>query len=137
MTKSNATVETLETRTLMASNPLVITHGGTYTGTWESDDANVPAVTVKTTEAVIIENSVVKGRGDLIVAGIDHTNITVRNTTGYGLNPNVYGKAPGRFFEAEVFDNVVLDNNDLENTAGIYLLTYGGDFSGNESVRVA
>src|SRR6185369_3269700 len=129
-------IESLETRTLMANNPLVITHGGTYSGTWESDDRSVPAVLVKTSEPVIIENSVVRGRGDLIASGVDHTNITVRHTAGFGLNPGVYGKAPGRFFEAEVFDNAVLENNYLEGTRGIKLINYAGDFSSSETVRI-
>ena len=71
-TAKKTAIETLETRTLLAQNPLVITHGGTYSGTWESDDRSVPAVVVKTSEPVIIENSVVRGRGDLIVSDVDH-----------------------------------------------------------------
>src|SRR6185369_16291292 len=129
-------IESLETRTLMANNPLVITHGGTYSGTWESDDRSVPAVLVKTSEPVVIENSMIRGRGDLIASGVDHTNITVRHTAGFGLNPGVYGKAPGRFLDVEVFDNVDLEDNYMENTGGIHLLNYAGDFSSNETVRI-
>ena len=46
-------LEQLEQRTLMAA-PLVITKGGTYTGTWESTNRSTPAVTVNTSEPVTI-----------------------------------------------------------------------------------
>src|SRR5437773_12540005 len=88
-------IEKLENRQLLAST-LVITKGGTYSGTWESQDPSVPAVLVKTTEPVTIENSNISGKGDLIASGVDHTKITVRHVAGYSLNPNVYGRAAGR-----------------------------------------
>src|SRR6187549_2414429 len=91
-------IEMLEQRTLMAA-PLVFTRGGTYTGTWESTNRSTPAISVNTTEPVIILNSVVRGPGDLIVSSTSHTNITVRNTKGYGVNPNVAGKAVGEFVD--------------------------------------
>ena len=84
-------VEKLEERRLLST--LVITKGGTYSGTWSSDDPSTPAVLVKTTEPVTIENSTITSRGDEIDSGVSHTNITVKNVKGYGLNPNVYGKA--------------------------------------------
>src|SRR5438067_10169513 len=86
-----ACAEFLEERALLAS-PIVITQGGTYSGTWESQDRTIPAVLVQTTEPVIIENSTIRARGDLIASGVAHSKITVRNTSGYGLNPNVAGK---------------------------------------------
>src|SRR5215208_3163357 len=92
-------VENLETRRLLST--FVISKGGTYTGTFDNQDPNVAAVVVKTTEPVIIENATIKSRGDLIVSGVSHTKITVRNTKGYGLNPNVTGKLPGEFLSVE------------------------------------
>ena len=118
------------------SGPLVITRGGVYTGKWESLDPAVPAVTVRTAEPVVIENAVVRGRGVLIATGADHADVTVRNSSGYALNPNVSGLTPGRFFEAFRFDNVLLENNYLEGTGGIKLLEYGGDFTTANTVRV-
>src|SRR5215218_11434459 len=95
-------IETLEQRTMLAS-PIVITKGGTYTGTWESTNRSTPAVTVNTSEPVTILNSTVRGPGDLIVSGTSHTNITVRNTKGYGVNPNVAGKVVGEFVDVGSF----------------------------------
>ena len=72
----------------------------------------------------------------MIASGVDHTKITVRHVSGYGLNPNVYGRAPGRFFTVENFDSADLENNYLESTAGIYMLNYVGDHTTNETVTV-
>jgi hypothetical protein len=125
----------LELRRLL-SNPIVITQGGTYSGTWESLDPDTPAVTISTTQPVTIDNSTLSSRGTLIASAVNHTNLTVRNSTGYGLNPNRYGAAPGRFIDLENFDNVVIQNNSLQNTAGIYLLNYSGDHSSSDTIKV-
>lgn len=118
------------------SAPIVITRGGVYTGNWQSLDVNVPAVTIKTDEPVIIQGSNVRGRGVLIATATEHAHVTVQNTNGYALNPDVYGVTPGRFFEGTYFDSVLLQNNYLEGTGGIKLLEYRGDFTAAETVRV-
>jgi hypothetical protein len=128
-------IENLEGRKLLAS-PLVITKGGDYSGEWESLDRNVPAVTVKTTEPVVIQNATIRGRGDLIASGTDHTNITVRNVKGYGLNPNVYGKVAGEFVDVQRFDNLVVEDSYMEQTAGINALNYLGDHTAADSVKI-
>ncbi len=106
---------------------LVIDHGGTFSGTWESDDAKTPCVRIDTSEPVVIGNSSLRGKGDLIVSSHDHANITVRNTSGVGQNPNVAGKCAGRFVSIERFSGVTIENCSMENTAGIYLLDYAGE----------
>src|SRR5688500_4000135 len=73
-------VEQLERRWLLAS--IVITKGGTYTGSWENLANRDPVVTVKTTEPVVIENATIKGKGHLIFSTTAGANITVRKTTG-------------------------------------------------------
>ena len=97
-----------------------ITEGGTYSGEWQNLDPYVPAVLIDTDEPVVIENAVIRSRGHLIMA-TDEADVTVRNSRGYGLNPGVEGKAPGRFFTSGRFARVVLENNYLEGTSGIYL----------------
>lgn len=128
-------MERLEVRALLAS-PLVITKGGTYRGTWESLDPNRPAVVINTAEKVIIEDSTIRSRGHLIASGVDHVNITVRRTSGYGLNPNRAGRMPGRFINLEDFDNVIVDDSFFENTSGIHLLRYMGDRTPAETIRI-
>ena len=91
---------------------------------------------IRTAEPVVIENAELSGRFHLIMTDCQHANITVRDSIGRGLNPNVTGRCPGRFLDAEDFDNVVLENNDLVGTSGIYLLNYRGDFTAAKTVRI-
>jgi hypothetical protein len=114
-----------------ASGPIIITEGGTYSGSWSSDDPDVPAVRIRTSDPVIIENATIQSRGDLIATGVAHVRLTVRNTRGVGLNPNVHGRVPGRFFHGEECDSVTLVHNDLGNTAGIYCLKAGSQSPGD------
>ena len=67
------TIESLEGRLLLAgtsaivySGPIVITSGGTYSGNWQSTNPNVAAVTIGTSEPVIITNSNIQSAGDEI-----------------------------------------------------------------------
>ncbi|HYO10469.1 MAG TPA: SdrD B-like domain-containing protein [Tepidisphaeraceae bacterium] len=128
-------LEALEHRRLLAS-PIVITKGGTYSGTWESADPRTPAVLVKTTEPVTIENAIIRGKGDLIASGVSHTNITVRGVKGFGLNPNVYGRTAGEWVSVENFDNLLVEGSYFEHGTGINLLNYAGDRTAAESVRI-
>ena len=111
---------------IVPDGPIVVTRGGTYRGRWRSLEAETPAVTIRTSEPVFIEDSLLEGRTHLIKTDAAHAVITVRNCTGRGLDPGVAGRCPGRFLEAESFDSVVVRNNLLEGTAGIYLRDYEG-----------
>src|SRR5436305_274683 len=98
-----AIVEALPPRILSAvtpAAPIVITKGGTYSGNWQSLDYRVPVIAIRTSEPVVIQNSTLSGRGDLIVTSAAHAKVTIRNTTGTALNPNIAGVAPGHFFWA-------------------------------------
>lgn len=117
--------------------PIIITEGGTYSGVWQSLDSNTPAVRIDTSEPVVIKNSRIRSRGHLIRALPGRrVNVTVRNSEGYGLNPGVAGAAPGRFFVGEGTTNVVLENNYLESTRGIYLLNHLGDGSVGQAITI-
>ncbi|MDV6373253.1 NPCBM/NEW2 domain-containing protein [Deinococcus arenicola] len=108
--------------------PLVITKGGTYRGNWQSLNPDVPAVFVHTSEPVVIEGSNIRGTGHLIRGW--GMNLTVRNSNGYGMNPNIYGRAAGRFIVAEELNSLRVENNYLEGTTGIYTNEfYGKDAS--------
>ena len=117
------------------AGPLVIRAGGTYSGNWESDDPTVPAVSIQTSDPVIIQNCNVRGKYDLIRTAYSHTKVTVQNCNGFGMNPGVAGQAPGRFFFSENFDNATVQNNYLEGTAGIRIATYNGNHT-TDTVRI-
>jgi len=118
---------------------LIITKGGTYSGTWESYDSQIPAVDIRTSEPVIIENSTIRGAGYLIKSWGYGADITVRNTRGYGLPPTTwrgYIKSR-RFLTVDTFRNIVVENCSLENTAGIYIGDdYVGDGTPSNSIKI-
>ncbi len=91
------------TVTVQPPGPLVITHGGTYSGNWASDDPAVPAVSILTNEPVILRDAVITGRGDLInidgAGGLAH--VTVENVTGNGRDPGTEGLQRGAFLSAQ------------------------------------
>jgi Fibronectin type III domain len=118
------------------SGPITITAGGTYTGNWQSLDPDVPAVRIRTSQPVFIENSTIRSRGTLIDAYGFAADITIRNSRGFGMNPNARGEHAGRFLDVDGFANVDVENNYMEGTAGIYLYDYRGDHSNSQTVKV-
>jgi hypothetical protein len=115
--------------------PIVITQGGTYTGNWESQDATIPAVQVKTSEPVILENANIRSRSTLITANFVRAHLTVRDVRATALNPNNTTKHPGRFLTAEEFNHLVVENNELTGTSGIYLRAWLGN-PATDTVRI-
>lgn len=113
-----------------------INRGGTYSGTWASDDPRVAVVSIETSEPVVIENSTLRGRGHLIISHYSQADVTIRNTRGYGGNPNIAGRATGRFASIEGFVRVTIENCTLDNTAGIYLLDSTRGTSKQQGVRI-
>ncbi|MGE5611354.1 MAG: hypothetical protein ACM359_19045, partial [Bacillota bacterium] len=107
-----------------------------YSGNWQSQDPNVPAVRIRTSEPVTIQNSNITSRGTLIDAFGYAANLTVRNTRGYALNPNVRGRYPGRFMDIDGFTNIVAENNYMQGTSGIYLYNYLGNHTPSQSVKI-
>src|SRR5688572_15289619 len=120
-----------------AADTLTITRGGTYSG------GEYRSVAINTAEPVVIENMTLRGGagaggggGHLIMSHYRRANVVIRNVRGHGANPNVAGKATGRFASLEGFANVVIENCLLENTAGIYLLDYAGDHTPRNTVKI-
>ena len=116
------------------SGPLVITKGGTYSGNWESQNPDGPVISVQTSEPVIIENSNLRGKGNLI-SGYGN-RLTVRNVKGYALNPNIAGRSAGKFINAEEIYNLNVNNNYVEGTSGIYMRAYYGNSTSNETIKI-
>ena len=109
------------------SGPLVITQGGTYTGNYRSTNSSVPAITIQTTQPVIIENCILAGAGDLIDAKNGGSSLIVRNNKGYGLTQSADNTRHGRFIEVNSGKSVVIEYNYFEQTTGIDIYQWGGN----------
>jgi hypothetical protein len=118
------------------SAPIVITQGGTYTGNWQSLNPRTPAVTIATSQPVVIVNSKIQSMSTLVATSVSGANITITNTNGWALNPNVAGQSPGRFLDAENFVNVDLEHNTMTGTAGIELGFYQGNGTASQTIKV-
>jgi hypothetical protein len=118
------------------SGPLVINSGGTYTGNWQSTNAGTAAIVINTSAPVTIINSNIQSRGNLIETSVSHANLTIKNTSGWALNPNVSGRSPGRFLDAENFDNLDIENNTMSGTAGIEMGYYAGSGTTSNTVKI-
>ncbi len=112
-----ASTNTPATSAPSVSSNLVITHGGTYTGSWRSDDPNVPAVSVVTDEPVVIEHAQIVSRGDLIrIAGNAGANVTIRYVTGTGLDPLIGGIQRGSFVNATAVSSLTVEQCTMTGT---------------------
>ncbi|HEV2274962.1 MAG TPA: RICIN domain-containing protein [Acidobacteriaceae bacterium] len=122
---------------LQWSGPLTITQGGTYTGNWQSTDSNTPAVTVATTEPVIIENSHLRGPNDLIADPYYGNDLTVRNVVGIAENPNVLGQSNGMFVNAQNPVHLDVENSYMENVEyGVFVRGYSGARDGYQTIVI-
>ena len=115
------------------NGPITITKGGVYSGNWESKDPNVPAVRIKTSEPVTIQNSNIRGVGHLI-HGVG-VRLTVKHTRGVSLRPRLAGRAPGNFIHLVRVMDLRAENNTITG-GGIYVNLFTGSNARGEGVRV-
>jgi hypothetical protein len=115
---------------------VTITAGGTYSGIWASSNPNVPAITVTTTSPVIIENCVIRSKGTLVRATAGGANVTIRNCSGYGLDPEVSGMVRGDFFFGFKIGSLTAENNYMEGVNfGFRIYQAGTTPTGPISIR--
>jgi len=118
------------------AGPVTITAGGTYSGNWKSLNPSTPAVSIGTTAAVTISNSCIVSQGIGILASWSvpngcPANLTVTNSYGLALNPNVVGQAKGNFINAACMANLVVTNNHIEGWCmGVDYNQYAGNNNG-------
>ena len=119
------------------SSPIVISQGGTYSGNWQSTDANTPAVTVATTAPVIIENSHIRSAGSLIKTSVAGTDLTVRNSLAVAANAAVKGQPNGVFLEVASPVRLDVENNYIENAqGGVIVHGYAGNRDGQQTIVI-
>jgi hypothetical protein len=101
------------------TGPLTITSGGTYNGQalgvgWEST-STVPAISIQTTEPVVIEDAWVRNlAGGRLIRNDpwgSNVHVTIRRVRGYG--------GDHRFIEVEGHRYLSIENCTLEKTGGI------------------
>ncbi|WP_424949842.1 hypothetical protein [Deinococcus sp.] len=115
--------------------PLVITKGGVYSGSWGSSDANIPAIDIQTDQPVVIENSTMRGRGNIISAL--RGRLVIRNSVIYGINSNVSGRPQGNFLNLNEMYSLDVRNNTINGTLGIYMRAYVGSPSKGETIKIS
>jgi hypothetical protein len=104
--------------------PITIKTGGRYSGRWESLDPTVPAVTIKTDEQVTIEDSVVTGPGNLIVAdgGKIGLHLLIQNVIGIGEDPRIPNMARGSFLTASAGNSIDVNHCSMHGVSfGVFL----------------
>lgn len=116
--------------------PVKITQGGFYSGNWESQAAATSAVDVSTGDPVTLYGANVRSRGNLITSAFVGAHLTVRDTRGVGLNPNVNGRTPGRFVAAEEFKSLTIEHNAFEGTSGMYFRAWTGTAGTGETIKI-
>jgi PA14 domain len=117
------------------SSPITITSGGTYSGCWQSTSFNTPAVTVSTTQPVVIQNSGIKATGYKVRSSIQNADVTIRRTRFTGMNPNVSGQSTEYAVWLLSPQNVVVENNHFERTPGVKIHDMFAPRSGGVKVR--
>ena len=113
---------------------LVITKGGTYSGTYRSSQSGVACVRVATAEPVVLAGCTLSGPGNLIEAG-EGADLTVRDCRGQGLTPTVDGQSAGHFLDAYRPRRLVVEHNYLAHTSGLVVNRWAAGSAGPLAVR--
>lgn len=102
----------------MPAAPIEITSGGLYRGWWRSTNPAVPAVTISTTQPVLLAHSRIDHAGAGIWAqATTGTNVQATDTALYGLNPGSAIDAPAIYFLEPA--TLVVEYCKLKNGQGV------------------
>jgi hypothetical protein len=118
------------------SQPISITSGGLYVGSWEGDDPSGVTIEDSTTQPVTIDDSIIQGSGTLISDTLAGVNLTVENSYGYGLNPNEAGVEKGSFLYLMSPANVDIEHNSIIGVGGLGTKIYGFVGTGSETIKI-
>ena len=121
-----------------AAGPIVITHGGTWTGGfYDSADDTTPAVKIMTTEPVTLYKCTITGSADLVDAVNGGARVTIRDCKAVSTFPRLAGRSKGFFFTAYQPASVVIQNNRIEGTGGINIVGFGDSRGASDTITVA
>jgi hypothetical protein len=119
------------------SGPIVITQGGTYSGNWQSTDPKTPAVTIATTDPVILQDAHMRSASDLIQVNVEGADLTVRNSLGVAVNAAVKRQPNGVFLNMAAPARLDVENNYMENVRdGVLVRGYSGSRSEKETLII-
>ena len=104
--------------------PVTIRAGGTYNGCYRSTDPDIPAVTISTTSAVVLDAAQIEHAGVGVRSQVSGADITVTNSTVQRLDPGV--AVDGRAVRVDNAASLVVENNDFVDGNGIYQQVYNG-----------
>jgi hypothetical protein len=108
----------------------VISKGGTYSGNWQSLEADVAAVDIRTAEPVVIINSNIRSLGSGVRSFQADAQITVQNVHAEAVYPTTAGATKAEFVNIGLFKSVRVEHNDVTGYAtGVRLLNFGPDVS--------
>jgi hypothetical protein len=97
--------------------PLTITRGGAYTGNYRSDDSDVPAITVATTEPVEITGCRIVSAG-IHIKAYGGTQLDIHHNTFTG-QPPTGGQQWGRVLDDYHPQTLVFEHNTVDHTGGL------------------
>ena len=103
----------------------------------EEHKPQTPAVSIATTQPVLIQNSYITGPTDLISDPVYGNNVTVKNVIGIGVNPTVKGQPNGIFVDAQNPSLLDVENCYFENVEyGVWVRGYGGNYDGTQTITI-
>ncbi len=117
--------------------PITITTGGTYTGNWRSTDPETAAITIDTTEPVVIDGANILAAGDGINAPSGAYDLTIRNVNAMATYTNQSGLRKGNFVNAGNFQSLTVEHTWSANFGdGIRALNFVPDPPANQMLMV-
>ena len=118
------------------SQPMAITSGGLYVGSWESTNPSVVTIEDSTTQPVTIADSIIRGSGTLISDTLAGVQLSVQNCYGYGLNPEEVGVEKGSFLYLMSPASVDVEHNDIIGVGGLGVKVYGFVGTGSQTIKI-
>jgi hypothetical protein len=119
------------------SAPIVINQGGTYSGNWQSIDGKTAAVTITTTDPVILQDAHLRSTSSLIKVTVAAANVTVRNSVAVAVSATAKGQPNGVFLDANAPARLDVENNYMENVRdGVVVSGYKGSRSDKETLVI-
>jgi len=85
---------------------------------------------------VVISDSIVRAPGKKIATAVGGADVTVRDSKGYGVNPDIAGASTGYFLYAYAPRNIRIMNNYLQGTPGIWVGSYSGNHTPEQTIKV-